>query len=223
MALSFLQTATNTLNNSTYTFTSQNVGAASSDRYVVAVIFGYSATSGRTVSSVTIGGISATISVQTSNASTSRVTAIALANVPTGATANVVVDFSDTMNNCGIGLYRLTEISTDTPFDTGTAASNTDETLTTSIDIPANGFAIAINGEQTTTNPETHTWTGLTEDFDTTIELGQFTGASLNPSTVQTGLSVSSTVTGTSQGGSLCVASYEFSGPSFVPVVSFFD
>ncbi len=61
--ITFLQCAVDLGNLSAYTFTAQNVGPATPDRYTIVGVGGKDGASVYTVSSVTVGGDSATISV----------------------------------------------------------------------------------------------------------------------------------------------------------------
>lgn len=188
MAFSFLQSATDTANATTYTFSSQNLGTADADRYIAVGIVARG-TSPVTVSSATIGGVSATISVQTTNTTPGyNIAAIIIAAVPSGTTGDIVVTFSAGVLRCGIAAYRLVGIDSITPADTGTSVANAP---TTSLDIAANGVGIGMAMTQAST---TTTWTGLTEDSDFTPEsVITASSASLFPGTTQTGLTCTGT------------------------------
>lgn len=165
MAYAYLQTTQDTSDQSTYTFSSQNFGTASSDRYIIIGIAARKAGAATTISSVTIGGVSATIVAEYSNSDTnSNISALAIANVPTGTTGDVVVVFGATMVRCVITAWSATNLSSATPHDTLTNGS-ADPTGT--IDVPAGGFAVAT---ALSNSVGTVTWTGLTEHSDITLE-----------------------------------------------------
>ena len=104
--LAFTASAVNSGSQSSYTFSSQAIGTASSDRVVVV---GVSAgNSPADVSSMTIGGVGAAHAVSQTN---STETEIWYATVPTGTTASVVVNFSGGKGRCGIGVWALTGVS----------------------------------------------------------------------------------------------------------------
>jgi len=88
----------------TYTFSSQPIGTASGTRRVV-VSIGTNST--RTISSVTIGGVSATVNATNTLSGTAHV-ALASAVVPTGTTADVVVTLDAAGLGMGIGVWTLT-------------------------------------------------------------------------------------------------------------------
>lgn len=133
----------------TYTFTNQSIGTANTSRVVYALFTVHDGSNtNRFISGVTINGTTATL------ASTARLnnngcseTAIYVASIPTGTTANVVA----TMNNAGgalsvsCALVTATNINA-TPYAvsnvTSTTSSLTERTFTTSV--PAGGLLIAV-------------------------------------------------------------------------------
>jgi hypothetical protein len=190
----FLQFASDTSDATTYTFASQNLGAADSGRYIIAVVHCRS-TSSATLSSASIAGVSATIVVQNNTIGVTRnVSAIIIAAVPSGTTGDVVITFSSGALRCGIQLYRVLGID-------GLAASDSDSSTaaapSVSIDIPEGGIAIA--GASSASGSATCTWTNLDEDSDSIIEsLFAVTSASNEFATLQTGLTITATFTASS-------------------------
>lgn len=164
MTISFLQATTDTTDTNAYTFASQNLGTAASDRYIIVVAVARKGGASTTLSSVTIGGVSATIVKQvTNNVSNTDVAGIAIAAVPTGTTGDIVVTWGASMVRCAIMAYRATGINA-TAYDSD---SSTSGNPSVSLDIPASGFAI---GGGLTAASTTTSWTGLTEDTDGTLE-----------------------------------------------------
>lgn len=127
----------------TYTFAAQAIGTASADRHVIVGICGTAGT--RTVSSVTIGGVTAShVVTQQNGASTAS---IYFANVPSGTTADVVVTWSAGQNSCGIGVWTATALSSSTAHDTAGALNNTGSTstdLNLDLDTLADGVMVVI-------------------------------------------------------------------------------
>lgn len=163
-AADFLQTTEDTDNLTTYTFSSVNFGAADAGRYIVAAAAGRTGSSGVTVSSITIGGVSATIVVQDNNNSGGdNVVALAAAAVPSGTSGDVVVTFSTGMVRALVGLYRVTGIDGVDDFQ---ALSSTAAPPSVALDIPANGIAIALAASR----PGNASLTGVTADSDGTPE-----------------------------------------------------
>jgi hypothetical protein len=145
-AFSMVETAqgTNGTSGNSMTFTSLNVGSASSGRIILCLITSRFNQSTATVGTVTIGGISATqvSGAQFSNATTQDLFTDAwYAVVPTGTTATVVVTLSfggDTMDRTQVGLYAITGgLSTPTAAFGGSASSS--GTSSMSVTVPSGG------------------------------------------------------------------------------------
>lgn len=193
MSLSFLQTASTTTGATTFTFSSQNLGTASSDRYIIVGIGTRKAGTTGQINSVTVGGVSATIVGQTkaTGDSNNSTAGMAIALVPTGTTGDVVVTMSEAFLRMGISLWSATSLSSITPTDSGT--SNASDP-TDNLNISAGGFAI---GYSFAGSNVTATWTGLTENFDTNFQTNaSHTGASQTFDTIQTGRTITADWTG---------------------------
>lgn len=169
MEFAFLQAASSTSDLTTYTFSSQNLGTAAAGRYIIVAIEARKSGVDTTllVSSVTVGGVSATIAMQRLVSSTNtNIAALAIAAVPSGTNGNVDVTFSSGMLRCGIQLYRAVDINSSTPHHAVTHFNGSTDP-TASLNIPAGGFAI---GCATSAASTAATWTGLTEDHDSVVE-----------------------------------------------------
>lgn len=165
VAIVFANSYPDTTDQTTYTFSSAAIGTASADRIVIVVI-GSRANSARSISSVTIAGIAATVIATANNTGGGAdIVAIYAAAVPSGTTGNVVITFSGTMLRCGIGTYAMTGASSVTPYDTATAVPSGSSASINTIDSPANGAILgaSLAGSSGTASV---TWTGLTENFD---------------------------------------------------------
>jgi len=184
MAISFLQLATDTDNDTSYTFAAQNLGTAAADRYIIVAINGTDGGVGGAIDTVTIGGVSATIVTQAAHAN-GQIVGFAIANVPTGTSGDIVVNFDhvgDTSGRCAIAAYRVDDLDSPTPVDSdsadGTGTSNASVTLTTDTD----GFVIAAASGGAGTHG-TFAWTNVTEDFDSNLEATVvFSGGSVETS-----------------------------------------
>lgn len=196
MALSFLQGNTSATDLTTYTFSGENLGTAAGDRYIIVGVAARAGATGRSISSITVGGVSATISIQGTQdgAAACCVGALAIAAVPTGTTGDVVVTFSGGMLRCAIQLYRATGLSSATPSDTDSDVSGA-ANPTVNLDVPAGGFAIG-SGVSGSSSGGPVTWTGLTEDYDAQIggEASWSTSASQTFVAAQTGLAITITM-----------------------------
>lgn len=191
--LTYVANAADTTNASSYTFSSQSFGGEDARRFVL-VGLNARAAGAVTISSVTIGGVTATplVTVTNSGGGDSSITAIYGSLVPTGTTGSVVVVASASLNRCNIGIWRLIANSM-TPHATYSSTANNPSV---SMNVPANGFAIG--RAQSIGSSPTATWAGLTESFDTVTEATGNTGATGSFGAAQTGLTVSCTWTATS-------------------------
>ena len=125
-------TAVKTNDATSYTFSSVSFGSAASNRSIVVGIGAGRASSGaRSVNSVTIGGVTATIAAE-KNSPAGNVAAIAFAKVPTGTSGDIVVTFNSTMARCGIGVWSATDLGgvIDTDGDADNANADLTSTLT---------------------------------------------------------------------------------------------
>lgn len=209
---SFITSTTDPADATIYTFASQSFGAEAANRYIIVSFGAASATASRTLSSATIGGVSASILLQTSIAGSSRLSGIIVALVPNGTTGDVVLTFSAGMDRCGIGIYRATGLLSTSAYDTAqNSATSGTSVSTNTIDCPAGGLIIATS-QSSATATTNHTYAGVTEDFDNQLENSthRTSGGSLSPSTTQTNLTVSVTLDVTiNVGASLTVVSFE--------------
>lgn len=211
---SLTDSAVDSTDTTAYTFAGKSIGAADSNRRIIIAVAGSSVTAGRTISSVTVGGLTATGDVTaTSTGFGTNISALYRVVVPTGTTADVVVTFSGSMRHCGISVYRL--INAGAVFNTATDITiGGSNDLSASINIPGGGCAIGSVIGNGSAAVRTWTWTNLTEDVDATIEgATSYTTAS----DVFTGAQTSRTVTATASGalsadtGALAIVSYNSS------------
>ena len=159
--LSYLQTSSSTLDSSgVVTISSQNFGTAASDRYIFCGVTWSSDGSGYTLDSATIGGVSATIHVQTEDPA-GYGSAIISAPVPSGTSGDIVLTFNQASIAARAHAYRVTGLGSQTAHDTD---SDIDDVVSMSLNIPDGGFALGCARFQSTSAITT---TGLTEDFDT--------------------------------------------------------
>lgn len=145
-----------------YTFSGMTIGTASAARQVVVCVSVQNA--GFTVGSMTVGGVSASliIGATDSNDTNNRVE-IWTAPVPTGTTADVVINISGgSANRCSattLVLYDAASSSSDTASDDATPNAPV-------INIPANGACVGVS----IGNTGAFTWTNLTERSDETFD-----------------------------------------------------
>lgn len=208
-AISYRTSAVNSASQTSYTFTAQDIGTASSDRRVVVGVTFYVNSGSQSVSSVTIGGVSASALYDPGAvAATAEGVAFWSAIVPTGTTGDIVINFSSAPLRIGIGVWAVTAASS-ALFDSK-RATGTGNPLSVSIGVPANGAVIAVAGMVNNGTAGTYTWVGLTENYDAVIGgAGTHSGSSGTFSSANAALTVSSTYSQTPNiSGSLAVIAF---------------
>src|SRR5262245_51584457 len=111
--------ASDTVNRTTYTFTGLSIGAADATRRVIcAVHWDANSVGGQTISSATIGGVSATIHGTAIDETSGSYVQFISALVPTGTTATVSVTFGGGNAACFVAVWRQINESSSTPFAT---------------------------------------------------------------------------------------------------------
>lgn len=152
----FLGSDVDATNAASYSFISQPFGTAVADRLIVVAITGRRGVS-RTISSVTIGGVSASQVVFNSGTSGLNPdffpTALYRAAVPTGTSGTIAVTWSGGMDMCAVAHGSLIRYKSATATDTG---SDHDEggapTPSISLNVSAGGVVIAAAGVQSNTS-----------------------------------------------------------------------
>lgn len=216
----FLQSTNNTANQTTYTFSTQNLGTAAADRYIAVVASGAVTTGTGSVASVTVQGISATQAVSKVQAvNVANVISIWLVAVPTGTTGDVVITMGSGSQRCAIALYSCVGLGSATAYDTATddTATGTNPVASSTIDCEANGFIIAASMINNAATTSSNAWTGVTEDYEQVLESNSWiSGGSDEFATLQTGLTVTSSWTNNNVNAeaSLVAASWSGGGAS---------
>lgn len=166
--VTFIASDTSIVNSSssTHTHTGLNIGTASPTRLVVAFITARHGSGSQNVSSVTIGGISATL-IRTDAAHNSGTTLSALyaAIIPTGTTATVVVNYTGTLHGSALttaSFNGFTGVSINSQ-NGAEATDNGNIISANSITTPAGGIKIAVCAQAKGT---TTTFTNATEQQD---------------------------------------------------------
>ena len=179
---SFLGANTNNSDLTTYTFSGESLGVADSDRVIAVGIHGRSGGAGGSISSVTIGGVSATIIQATESATKCG---LAYASVPSGATGAIVVTFNTGQLGCTIGKWRVVT-GTPGPVSSNTATGVGAAPISFATTVPAGGFGIAVASAQAGTRA--FSWTNATERYDTdqSLDFVDPTGADFESSATVT-------------------------------------
>ena len=106
--ISFASSAISASDLTTYTFSAAALGTAASNRKIVVAASSAVSTTA-IVSTLTVNGVSATYITgsRVRHPDNERVIELWQADVPTGATGDVVVTFSSAENRCGIGVWAV--------------------------------------------------------------------------------------------------------------------
>jgi hypothetical protein len=191
-------------------FTSTNVGGKG--LIVLHITSGTVTATARTLTSMTVGGQSATIAIQKFQAGTSTgvVNAIAFVNYTgTSTTPTVAVTFSfAAMDYAVLGNYRILNNTNNTPIataSTGGTSTTTALTLNFSGLSSRNKVFIGASGNYV---PRTNTWTSsfsMVERYDTSIG-SQLNGSSASSTSTLTSGSITTTFNASmgTKGGALC-------------------
>jgi hypothetical protein len=183
----------------TKTFSSVSLGQARSDRLIVVVVGAIrgDSTGQRRIASATIAGISANI-VSNTNPYQNTVAAIIYAEVPTGATGDVVITFegnsgSNVMSaDATIGVYAIYDAKSTTPIDSDYSSATTTPSIT--LDTAARGAAIFMCSGGF--NSTSISWSsGVTQNFLVTEATSRVRSAA-STQTSSTSITATATVTG---------------------------
>lgn len=195
-------------NTNTYTFSGESIGGPG--RIVVSVLLSHDSAVARSVSSLTVGGNSATKSIQKNDASANYYSVEHwYVDITSGTTADIVVTANGACQQCIIFVHRLigSVSAPRTAFDT--TAHNP---MSTTIDTLAGGYTIATIMDLTRTH--TGTWTGLTENGSEVTGTETSAGimassASLGHDAPSTPLTVQATPSAGSSGFTLIVSTFD--------------
>lgn len=169
------------------TYTNVPIGTATANRWIVVGIY-TNFNAGRTLSTVTIGGVSATLmyAAPTLSASGARLE-FWKANVPTGTTANVVATSSGSMYDGACGAWSSQK---EPMFYTGAIdTSISSGVFSLSIDIPDGGAVIAMSDHGGGGGTILAT-SGVTQDFINVSGSLRIWGGSEDMLSVETGRSI---------------------------------
>ncbi len=150
-------------------FTGKSIGAANATRRVLVGV-GASNAATRSLSSLTVQGISATLLAGTEATIFGTTFQFAIADVPTGTTADIVPTFDGVMQRCNIIWWSLYDLASSTPKQS-TASSADPATLSLNLDAGDLFFCAGFNNNNTSASP-----TGYTEDADSNATARTITG-----------------------------------------------
>ena len=177
-SVQYCTNASSTSDLTTYTFSSQSLCEPSGSRYIVVGIGGGSndaGTSTYAINSVTVGGVSASSVVSNKDTNVApNIAALWIAAVPSGTTGDVVVTFDRASSRAAIGVWALYNLNSATAVGTGGGASSDPQGA--NVNTSTDGIVIAYGFNS---GGGTASWTGVTENFDTTVEAVVTTGGSV--------------------------------------------
>lgn len=175
LSLSYINYYTNAVDASTYTFSGASIGTANANRYVVVGFQTYAASGASSVSSITIGGTGATQIGVFNSAGPLLRAGLYYANIASGTTADIVLNFSSTQGHCGIGVWTVTG---NLAGIEGLVNTTTDVTFSS---VSAGDVLVAMARR---TASSAITWTNVTENFQLITESGisGMSGASITAS-----------------------------------------
>lgn len=196
LTATFTDSASSPTDTTSYSFTSQSIGTASSDRYVVVIAEGYDNNGSNGFLTCTVAGASTTkiydVSLP-SNGNPGIMLAAFITDAPvtSGTTATIVVTTLGTTNRMAAQFYTITG-GTPVAYDT-LASTSTDPSGT--IDCPVGGCIIA-GAMNISSNAVA--WTGVTEDVETSITEGpsKASSAHVNLADGELGRTIQATFTG---------------------------
>jgi hypothetical protein len=167
-SISFVGCTPDTTNGTTFTFTDHNTGTAGARKTIV----GVGAADGATdfsVSSMTVGGASATEVVDSANAGSLTQSAIYIIDNPSGTTATIAVTFSEVVTAAVVCVWAAYDIISETATATANEFQTISDPITLSLNISTGGIAVGMSNKEGAS--ASTTWTGLTERADTVAEV----------------------------------------------------
>ena len=161
--VNFLTSGADLSDTDSYTISSVNIGSANTTRQIFVTANFSGAFNG--IDSATIGGVSATLATQDTGFTVGR--RCFFAEVPTGTTADIVVNLSGTSGYLLYGIYSVinrVSTSADTDSDLGAATGYSTPLTVSSVTVNSGGFAIAGYGgnEDKTFSSSPYTLDGYT-------------------------------------------------------------
>lgn len=167
--IAFLDTDADTGSASTYNFSGFTFGTAHHSRAIVVATCGRS-TAARSVTGITVGGVTASLLRHQEGTGGTSTSELWIAKVPTGTSGTISVDWSGSMNNCGVAAWSIKHLRSLSPVDTAASAGDAN---TINVSVANRGVAVAAS--MILLSDSTCTWTGVTENFDAAIDSGENT------------------------------------------------
>lgn len=193
---SFRGCTASTTDATTYTHTSVDIGTDTGSSRTIVVATGSGDTQATfSVSTLTVGGVTATSAVQSSSANSELSTLYYVTGV-SGATGDIVVTHSETVTSNQVCVWALYDLNSSAPSATNSSTGTSGAALTLSVNTQAAGVTVGMCSNRS--SGQTFTWTGLTESSDASDGSEQtYSSADLLISSASTPLSITCDPTGT--------------------------
>ena len=156
-----------------HTFSSASLGVAHADRTIVVGLNLNLVSSGLTINTITINGVSATQAVVASHPDVGAISALWYAAVPTGTTGDIAITTSGNLSQITAHIYRLVSPSVALD-DTGSGTATSASVMTVDVDAADGGFVVAVGH---TRNGAPFVWGGVNVD-STFVNTGDTDGQS---------------------------------------------
>lgn len=154
-----------TSSSATQNHTNCDLGAAAADRVIIAGITVYDSGGAPSITSVTIGGVAATVLDYTNPDGAEMAAAWAYAVVPSGATGTIAVVTSGGISESDVAWWAAYGVAA-APKSHLVDSSFTGDALSGSLTIPATGFGFGYSILDSSSGTVSATWTNLTERYD---------------------------------------------------------
>lgn len=165
--IAYLTNLVDTSDETTYSFGGVSFGDAAADRAIAVTIHGTRSVASREVSSVTIGGVSASRLVgQTTFAGAlaiGTVSEIWIASVPAGTSGTVSITFNDLISHCAVGVFRITGLLSLLAEGTAVGQANNNSNNLSLTGVSKDAVVIACG---TATGSPTFGYTGVTQEYE---------------------------------------------------------
>lgn len=165
---------TTNVTSGTYTFSGVGIGDnPSTNRYVVVAAFVADNASGPlSISSMTVGGLTPVQSSSRVSGAWRSAIYMGATRLPTGTTADIVVNVSGVSDMCALGVWEVSNIRSPVPYDFGSTQSATP--LVVDLDTPSNTSVLIAAGGCYDGGGASFSFTGATENFDIDVDSGDF-------------------------------------------------
>lgn len=163
-------------NGTDYTFTNRPIGTDETGRILVLFVgIEDGAIDAPDISAITFGGSTPTLHYVRRNSGTARGCAVwVYTETLSGTQATVDIDFDETVDHCGISIYKMMNASAEAPDDFADDINDSNESAfdisnPAELNVASGGAAIGYVFHQRT---GAHTWLGITMDDNNDVGVG---------------------------------------------------